>query len=575
MIPRLSLFRRERLLQSISDDASTLGERLAARARRDRRIVAAVAATVGVVLIGFLGYALRLSYEHVWDAARARTAGLARVLDEETKRSVQAVDLSLVNLAGYLRRHPETAPYDGVFADMMAAQLRNLPYVRALFVVGPDGLITQDTDQGTPHVSLADRDYFRQAVAHPTEELFVGQPLKSRSTQIGSPWFLSLSRPLVASDGAFRGVIVAALEPHYFERFYDELRADREMSIALAHRDGFIVARYPIKENAVGGQIAEPLRHLLAEHSSGGFTSRSIVDGLTRLFSYRIVDPYPLVVMVGVGRDALVSAWWRERRVELVPAALALLVLGVAAVTIRRELARDAIRDARLYRFEKSELIARMTGSIAHDFNNILAAAYGNVELLSRRLSDTDGRRELTTRALEALQRGSSLVSQILAYSRQGAAQTAPVNISTVIAEIDWMIRHAAAPATIVFHCAQDIGACNLNRSEFERALMNLCCNARDAMAEGGTITIETCNVGPAQLGPPDWPDVPSGEYVACRVRDEGEGMPPHVIAQACDPYFTTKPVGRGTGLGLSQVADFARQCGGRLQIKSAVGVGT
>jgi signal transduction histidine kinase len=545
--------------------------------RRDRIAICLAAAALGLLLIGFLSFDLLRDHDRALSAGRLRSANLAHILDEQTRRSVQAVDLTLLSLVDVLRLHPDTPSYDPAFAATLRSRLQDLPFVRALYVIGADGFVIHDTDRGTPHVSLADREYFRAHRDNPSSGLHIGPPLFSRSTQIGSPWFLSISRRITLPDGTFYGVAVAALEPRYLTHFYADIGQAEGGSVALVHRSGPVIARYPESKSAIGKPLAnkEPFRDLLAASPTGTFTDRSPIDGVERIVSYRAIDPYPLVIAAGVSTATLLRPWRRELRIALAAAGFGIVVLLAATAAFLRMRARETIAAGRLRQLEKSEALGRMTSTIAHDFNNILLVVCGNLASLAEALPQGDRLHGRAVRALAAAERGTRLVSQMMSFSRRQPATRTEGNLLRLLGDMDDLLRQAASPARLSFEGQEGLWPCALDRSQFERAVMNLVVNARDAMPNGGSIAISAFNLPKAEFDHYSWPELPPGDYVGCRVRDDGEGMPPEVAAKACDPFFTTKGEGRGTGLGLSQAHGFARQCGGTLKVESATGAGT
>ena len=246
------------------------------------------------------------------------------------------------------------------------------------------------------------------------------------------------------------------------------------------------------------------------------------------------------------------------------------LVLGVLAmqdVTDKLE-AEAALRQA-----QRLEGVGQLTGGVAHDFNNLLTAVIGGLDLALKRIEDERARR-LVTNALHAAQRGAKLTAQLLAFSRRQRLETRAVDLNALIAGMSDLLTSTLGGAIKVEHAlAADLPLAVVDPAQVELALLNLAINARDAMGGDGVITLATRAVS---LGEPGGLHEPEpGDYVMVSVRDEGSGMTPDVLARAVEPFFTTKPVGKGSGLGLSQVAGLAKQLGGGLRIDSALGFGT
>jgi PAS domain S-box-containing protein len=227
--------------------------------------------------------------------------------------------------------------------------------------------------------------------------------------------------------------------------------------------------------------------------------------------------------------------------------------------------AEDALRQA-----QKMEAVGQLTGGIAHDFNNLLTPIMGGFEIIAGRIEDERLKR-LAETGLEAARRGAKLTSQLLAFSRIQRISMAPIPVNEVVANLDDLLRHAVGNSVeVVFALGEDVSHARCDANQLENALLNLALNARDAMPSGGTLTIGT---GRITCG--GEPDLEPGDYVEVIVADTGEGMPADVLARATEPFFSTKPTGKGTGLGLPQVYGIARQSGGTLRIESAVGRGT
>ncbi|MFC7608221.1 PAS domain-containing hybrid sensor histidine kinase/response regulator [Teichococcus aestuarii] len=233
--------------------------------------------------------------------------------------------------------------------------------------------------------------------------------------------------------------------------------------------------------------------------------------------------------------------------------------------------------EEQLRRAQKMEAVGQLTGGTAHDFNNLLTGIVGSIELLGMRVEQ--GRiRDLDRYVLAAMgaaKRASSLTHRLLAFSRRQTLDPKPTDVNRLVSGMEELIRRTMGPSiALEVVAAGGLWATLVDPNQLENALLNLSINARDAMPDGGRLTIETANM---------WLDprvarareMEHGQYVTISVTDTGTGMPPEVVARAFDPFFTTKPLGEGTGLGLSMIYGFAVQSGGQAQIYSEVGLGT
>ncbi len=222
---------------------------------------------------------------------------------------------------------------------------------------------------------------------------------------------------------------------------------------------------------------------------------------------------------------------------------------------------------------QKMEAIGQLTAGLAHDFNNLLQVVNGNLELLASRPLDERSIRYVDA-ARSAAERGAKLTRQLLAFARKTRLEPQVVDISALIAEFGEIIESTlGSQVDLQLSLRRRLPPVMLDADNFEMALLNIVINARDAMPGGGLVTITTSSLhlnGDAAAR-----NLPSGDYVVVEVRDEGEGMPAYVVERAIEPFFTTKGVGKGTGLGLAMAHGFVQQSRGRLEIDSAPGQGT
>ena len=240
---------------------------------------------------------------------------------------------------------------------------------------------------------------------------------------------------------------------------------------------------------------------------------------------------------------------------------------------LRQQIAERRQVEAALQQAQKMEVIGQMTGGVAHDFNNLLTAVLGNLELAARRGKDENIRRYLEG-ATQAAQRGAKITSQLLAFSRTQRLQTEPIDLNAIVTAMgDLLFRTIGATVRIETILEGSLWPATADPSQIESVILNLAVNARDAMTEGGRLTIATANVPHGDRTKPA--ELPSGDYVSVCVRDTGTGMTEEVLGKAFEPFYTTKPVGSGTGLGLSQVYGIAKQTGGTVAIDTKVGKGT
>ena len=226
---------------------------------------------------------------------------------------------------------------------------------------------------------------------------------------------------------------------------------------------------------------------------------------------------------------------------------------------------------------QKMEAVGQLTGGVAHDFNNLLQVIVGNLELIRRTMeSDTSRAHQAIQAALKGARSGAAMTQRLLAFARKQALDPKPANVNALIGGLsDMLHRTLGETVEIETVLAAGLWRAEVDTNELESALLNLAVNARDALPAGGKLTIETANAHVDEAYTTLNPDAIPGQYIVISVTDTGVGMDAATLAQAFEPYFTTKPVGRGTGLGLSQVYGFAKQSGGHAKLYSEPGVGT
>ena len=232
--------------------------------------------------------------------------------------------------------------------------------------------------------------------------------------------------------------------------------------------------------------------------------------------------------------------------------------------------------EAQLRQAQKMEAIGSLTGGVAHDFNNVLQVIAGNLQLLSVEAPGNARVQHRIAAATRAVQRGSTLATQLLAFARRQQLSPAVVNPTRLVQGMSEMLHRALGEAIKVeTHLAEDLWNVQADRNQLENALLNLAINARDAMRGNGVLTISAKNITLDKTQGQGRDQPAPGDYLVFSVTDTGVGMPPEVVEHVFEPFFTTKPDGHGTGLGLSMVFGFVKQSGGHIAIDSAVGQGT
>ena len=528
-----------------------------------------------------------LSYEqHFADARDRLDRDLGRI-HEHALKVFETFDLS----ARYVDQLLDGASNEKIrankaqYSSKLKTLIDTLPQLRDIWVVDAKGIpLISGMASPAPKSDLSDQPYF---TAHKDQKRgpYVGDIADSQ------PRFFPISHRRENADGSFNGVTIISVRPEYFSNYYRSL--PQPATATLLRTDGTILARYP----EVSGPLQLPadsgFRQAIIESPRGGsIDSVSAIDGTSRSFAYRKLPDYDLYVSMGIDNRYIVETWLRDLASHLIfgiPATIALFSVSLIALRrteraelayaqLRQEVARRELTERALRQSQKMEAVGRLTGGIAHDFNNLLTAILGNVDLALRRIPDGDDRvRRLLNSARQASERAATLVQRLLAYSRQHPLEVKSVDINKLVQGMSELLRRTIGEAiTVETVLAGGLWKTAIDPNQLENAILNLAINARDAMSEGGRLTIETANTYLDE----DYViehagDVAHGQYTLIAISDSGSGMTREVLERAFEPFFTTKPTGVGTGLGLSMVYGFVKQSGGHVKIYSEQNEGT
>ena len=243
---------------------------------------------------------------------------------------------------------------------------------------------------------------------------------------------------------------------------------------------------------------------------------------------------------------------------------------------LKQKLAENRSLEAQLFHSQKMEALAHLAGGIAHDFNNILQCILGYTEIALFEKSEQNSDYEFFKKIESHVKRGCRLTEQFLSFGRRIEPKLKPTNLNSIVGNLKHLLKQALPKMIAVdLKLASDLKTIKADQGQCEQIMMNLCINARDAMAENGQLTIKTENCFLESAPEPSLPNIPPGEFVCLSVSDNGPGIPPKVQRRMYDPFFTTKAKGKGTGLGLSMVYAIVKNHGGFITCESEMNVGT
>ncbi|PWC83288.1 response regulator [Azospirillum sp. TSO5] len=577
------------------------------RTNRPLQRIGALGVAVLAVLCG--GTAIVLNRLHDETLAEA-TLGLRTLnasLAEQTARAIEGIDLTVGGIAEQIplenRRSLEAFKrlrFERQVYEILKAKASSLPQMEALSLIAADGSLVNFTRQfPAPTLDLSQRDYYQELKDADPGQAYLSRPTKSIVT---GEWTLYIARRVNTPDGGLVGLVVGAIRLSYFEQFYRSLHVVPGSGFSLWWRDGMLLARFPPVPDKIGTIAHDPIiDRQLAQTGTGTSTLQRSVDGESRILSVQLVRNYPLAVAVSRTRGEILARWQSQAIViagaGLVSAvALALMLWAMARQFLAYETANRALSERRqaveardeaeehVRQLQKMEALGQLTGGVAHDFNNLLQAVRSSLHMLEAggELRGAESRRAVEV-ASQAVDRGATLTQHLLAFARRQRLAPAPVDLGAQVSGMATLLERTLGGA-IRIRIDRDAGVppALVDPHQFDIALLNLAINARDAMPDGGTLTIAVTSLSVEmgrKAGEPAGesisPALAPGGYVAVTVRDSGTGMPPDVLARACDPFFTTKPIGQGSGLGLSMVHGLTAQSGGGMRLESHPGLGT
>ena len=509
----------------------------------------------------------------------------------------------------------------------LSAVREEYPQFTGILTIEPDGGLFCDSLQSDRSLDLRDRDYFQQARL--ATGIVTLQPAFGRLTGIS---VLQIAYPVRSESAELKFVLLASLNLQKFADYQSLREAVGGGEILLVDKKGVVlVAPTEYRTEPPGASIANSELFRFAA-APAGEPYREATDAGGRAYVWVAarspsIRDAGLHIMVGLPKDSLVATANRRLYEDMAILAVAVLLLlaGVwflATVGIGRQVGRlaamatklglgdlsariappfprgelgglmtllngtaDSLERQRaaiddlnqkLRQSQKMEAMGQLTGGVAHDFNNLLTVILGNAEHIAEQLATHTELRSFAEGILTAAERGAELTRSLLAFSRKQPLMPKDIDIGQQVLGMEQLLRRTLGEhIECEFLLDRDLWLASVDPGQLTSALLNLVLNARDAMPEGGRLTVEIRNASLDKAYVEQHGDIGPGAYVMVAVTDTGTGMTPDVAARAFEPFFTTKDVGKGTGLGLSMVYGFAQQSGGSMQIDSTLGRGT
>ena len=560
---------------------------------------------VGAIALPLI--ALALSGLSAWNGVvRYETEEMLRtvgMVNEQTLRALETQDTVLAALEAYIDgmswQQIATDPGLRRFTRRLAEAT---PNVFDVGIIAPDGrlVVSSEPIEVPDEQPPVDRDYVH---AFPpgsmATRLFISVVTMNGITGRAH---VHVARARRAPDGrADGGVLITAFAPAYFERFFGEVAETPATGFILARNDGSVLARYPVQVAAAGERLAEDDPVLLAARAAPPGAPVQVVHrgslfGEFRLFAVRRAGAYPLLIAYATDPAVVRVAWLRQTIPLAIGAVTVMVLLMLLTAQVQRRLAaeRDSLvrrtasaeqgraiaqtraeLEARLRQTEKVAALGHLAAGVAHDFNNLLQSVVISAESLARPDLPAEEVREIGALILRVGERGMALTRRMLDYARHDEKPGGDTDVAAALRSVrELLARSLGSHYRLHLDLATPEGLwARGHPAEFETVIINLAVNARDAMPEGGDIAIVVTGV--EETRPRRESGLTPGRYLHIAVTDSGCGMDQAALTRAGEAFFTTKPRGQGTGLGLSMARGFAGRSGGKLELTSIPGRGT
>lgn len=535
-----------------------------------------LAATL-MLLWGFIAYDLHRTHDQAYKQAQKQLKNLANLYAEEVSSTIENIDYVLLDLRDNWQGN--SVEFDSL---VPFRQSRLDPSVAFnVGIIDADGrLIYTSIAWDAKPIDLGDREYFQFHYYNRGDGLYVSEPILLR---VAHRWAIQFTRPLPAAQGQFNGVITLSVSPEYFSRFHENVDLGKNSSIALARVTGELLARSPHPELVLGAKIKSAPWMEGWNGERGFFQKYSEVDAVARLYAWQLLAEGSMAVIIGQSIDTILDPYYQQQRTYLVWGIAATAALLLAAYLIRRyQLQRakaaadmEQMEEA-LARSQKLESLGKLTGGVTHDFNNLLQIISSNLDLMSLEGVNNKQLEPYVSSMSDAVKQGAKLASQLLTFARRQPLHPVVVNPGNLLKGIDSLIQRLVGNNIAVkTNIADNVGNVEVDPALFKNVILNLAANAKHAMNGQGTLILSVGNETINEHRVTDYPGIVPVEYVMLSMMDTGSGMPPEVMERAFEPFYTTKPEGEGTGLGLSAAYGFVKESGGHIHIDSEVGAGT
>jgi two-component system, NtrC family, sensor kinase len=543
-----------------------------ASSRPERWLSWLIAASL-VLPLAFFGLVAHQSRVATLAAADQQMVGTVTLLREHAKKVLDTDELVIQQVDRLIAGLSWEAIAQSDSLRQQLKQLdRQLPQVGGIFVVAPDGTIASSSRPAEP-INVSDRDYFA-ALRGGHQGAYISSVYRGRAT--GAEQF-NFARRRSSPDGHFDGVIDISDRPIYFADTYRSI--GDSASVTLARNDGQELAYYPAPMFS-DSRAPVNLRASIPEMEPLVVSSvPSPFDQTDRLGAFQRIQGYPLFVGYSLPRATIMANWRKAVVLDGTLIAIGSLTVAFTGWLALRGFRKERVEvrkrqdaEAKMEQARRMEVLGQLTAGVAHDFNNLLTVISGNIERL--RVNQSDNGKKRVDAALTATSRGTGLIRQMLRFAGRQTRERERVDVNAALRAMEVLVGSALTRNIILdYQLTTRATTCWIDRTEFELAVLNIVTNSRHAMPNGGRLEVDTEVIAIHAGG--EGLQLSPGQYVRIAFIDSGVGMPPDVLVRAFEPFFTTREPGNGTGLGLSQVYNFAKHADGLATVASMVGRGT
>jgi signal transduction histidine kinase len=512
--------------------------------------------------------------------AERRAENLALILGAHVRETIAATDASLRQLAIHSRRVGGPLASTAEWLPILTSARAGLTSVSSLTVQDSAGIIRHSTQLNIVGQSRSSEFVSQRLSADTADRLVASTPFQTLFPKDRQRILIPLGRRLTASDGRYAGAVVAMFAPDALRGVFRNVHVGDEGSIWTYHTSGFVLLHEPSTTNPIGERATgQPLFEVARRHGGTGlFRGTPTMNSPMSRAAFTTLTDHLVIVAVALSERELLAEWRRDAISSAVVIGLIALLASVMVFALFRQIEHRRAAELALSRSQRLESLGHLTGGVAHDFNNLLTVIIGNVSLLKAQASmgmavpDDSTVDEID----RAARRAADLTRQLLAFARRQPLAPKVLDLGAIAHGMGTMLQRVLGEEiNLRFDLARQPCLASVDQSQIEIAVLNLCLNARDAMPRGGVLVIETSSVALDEEYAREEEDLTPGRYSVIAVTDTGTGIAPEQLQHVFEPFYTTKPPGAGTGLGLSMVYGFVKQSGGNVKVYSELGHGT